>query len=71
MHANKRTGYDKTVRNPRPRTLKRKNPFSPRPDRRRMSLPEVHRQVCDWLRLEAAKELLLRELMSVPERIPA
>ena len=25
MHANKRTGYDKTVRNPRPRTLKRKN----------------------------------------------
>ena len=35
------------------------------------TLPEVHRQVCDWLRLEAAKELLLRELMSVPERIPA
>src|SRR5271166_3845483 len=27
MHANKRTGYDKTVRNPRPRTLKRKNRF--------------------------------------------
>ena len=26
MHDNKRTGYDKTVRNPRPRTLKRKNP---------------------------------------------
>src|SRR5271157_3463674 len=25
MHDNKRTGYDKTVRNPRPRTLKRKN----------------------------------------------
>ena len=48
-----------------------RRPFSPRPDRRRMSLPEVHRQVCDWLRLEAAKELLLRELMSVPERIPA
>jgi hypothetical protein len=47
------------------------HPFSPRPDRRRMSLPEVHRQVCDWLRLEAAKELLLRELMSVPERVPA
>ena len=36
-----------------------------------VSLPEVHRQVCDWLRLEAAKELLLRELMSVPERVPA
>ncbi len=44
MHDNKRTGYDKTVRNPRPRTLKRKNPeiaprqapraldHSPRPD---------------------------------------
>ena len=27
MHDNKRTGYDKTVRNPRPRTLKRKNLF--------------------------------------------
>ena len=34
-----------------------------------MSLPEVHRQVCDWFRLEAAKEMLLRELMSVPERV--
>ena len=48
-----------------------RRPFSPRPDRRRMSLPEVHRHIFDWLRLEAAKELLLRELMSVPERIPA
>jgi len=44
-----------------------------------MPLPEVHRQVVDWLRLEAAKELLLpelrnslqREFMTVPERIPA
>jgi hypothetical protein len=36
-----------------------------------VSLPEVHRQICDWLRLEAAKEWLLRELMTVPERIPA
>jgi hypothetical protein len=36
-----------------------------------MSLPEVHRQICDWLRLEAAKELLSREFMTVPERIPA
>ena len=45
--------------------------FPPRPDRRRVSLPEVHRQICDWLRLEAAKELLSRELMSVPERAPA
>jgi DNA primase len=26
VHANKGTGYEKTVRNPRPRTLKRKNP---------------------------------------------
>src|SRR5271157_1414720 len=31
MHDNKRTGYDKTVRNPRPRTLKRKNRLSYRP----------------------------------------
>ena len=58
-------------RQERARSGRPRRPFSPRPDRRRMSLPEVHRQVCDWLRLEAAKELLLRELMSVPERIPA
>ena len=58
-------------RQERARPGRPRRPFSPRPDRRRMSLPEVHRQVCDWLRLEAAKELLLRELMSVPERIPA
>jgi hypothetical protein len=36
-----------------------------------VSLPEVHRQISDWLRLEAAKELLSRELMTVPERVPA
>jgi hypothetical protein len=36
-----------------------------------MSLPEVHRQVVDWLRLEAINELLRREFMTVPERIPA
>jgi hypothetical protein len=36
-----------------------------------MTLPEVHRQIIDWLRVEAAKELLLRELMTVPERVPA
>jgi hypothetical protein len=58
-------------RQERARSGRPRRPFSPRPDRRRMSLPEVHRQVCDWLRLEAAKELLVRELMSVPERIPA
>jgi len=45
--------------------------FPPRPDRRRLSLPEVHRQIGDWLRLEAVKELLLREFMTVPERVPA
>ena len=58
-------------RQERARPGRPRRPFSPRPDRRRVSLPEVHRQVCDWLRLEAAKELLLRELMSVPERVPA
>jgi hypothetical protein len=44
-----------------------------------VSLPEVHRQIADWLRLEAVKELLRRELrewlrqefMTVPERVPA
>jgi hypothetical protein len=36
-----------------------------------MSLPEVHRQVVDWLRLEAVRELVRREFMAVPERIPA
>ena len=36
-----------------------------------MSLPEVHRQITDWLRLEAAKEWLRQEFMAVPERIPA
>ena len=45
--------------------------FPPQPDRRRESLPEVHRQVCDCLRLETAKELLSREIMTVPERVPA
>src|SRR3954470_5294699 len=58
-------------RQERARPGRPRRPFSPRPDRRRMSLPEVHRQISDWLRLEAANELLLRELMSVPERVPA
>jgi SRSO17 transposase len=58
-------------RQERARAGRPRRPFSPRPDRRRLPLPEVHRQICDWLRLEAAKELLLRELMSVPERTPA
>jgi hypothetical protein len=58
-------------RQERARMGRPRRPFSLRPDRRRISLPEVHRQVCDWLRLEAAKELMLRELMSVAERVPA
>jgi SRSO17 transposase len=45
--------------------------FPPRPDRRRISLPEVHRLICDWLRIEAAREWLSREFMTVPERVPA
>ena len=31
----------------------------------------VHRLICDWLRIEAAREWLSRELMTVPERVPA
>jgi len=39
----------------------------------------VHRQIVDWLRVEAIKEwvqrglgaIVLREFMTVPERIPA
>jgi hypothetical protein len=58
-------------RQERARSGRPRRPFSPRPDRRRMSLPEVHRLITDWLRLEAAKELLSREFMTVPERIPA
>src|SRR3954465_3462871 len=58
-------------RQERARPGRPRRPFSPRPDRRRTSLPEVHRQITDWLRLEAAKELLSREFMTVPERIPA
>jgi hypothetical protein len=44
--------------------------FPPRTDRRRISLTEVQRRICDWLRHEAAGELVLRELMSVLERVP-
>jgi len=58
-------------RQQRTRPGRRRRARSPRPDRRRLSLPEVHRQICDWLRLQAAKELLWREFMTVPERIPA
>ena len=34
--------------------------FPPRPDRRRVPLPEVHRQVVDWLRWEARREFEAR-----------
>src|SRR3954453_22413058 len=58
-------------RQERARSGRPRRPFSPRPDRRRTSLPEVHRQITDWLRLEAAKEWRSREFLTVPERIPA
>ena len=58
-------------RQTRRRPGRRRRARSPRPDRRRVSLPEVHRQICDWLRLQAANEWLWREFMTVPERIPA
>jgi hypothetical protein len=58
-------------RQERARSGRPRRPFSPRPDRRRTSLPVVHRQITDWLRLEAAKEWLSREFLTVPERIPA
>jgi hypothetical protein len=34
-------------------------------------LPAVHRRISDWLRIQAIEELVLRELMTVPERVPA
>jgi SRSO17 transposase len=58
-------------RQTRRRPGRRRRARSPRPDRRRVSLPEVHRQICDWLRLQAANEWLWREFMTVPKRIPA
>ena len=38
--------------------------FPPRPDRRRVSLPKVHRQVIDWLRREAIRELVAKEFIA-------
>ena len=58
-------------RQERARPGRPRSPFSPRPDRRRATLPEVHRQISDWLRAQAAREWVLRELMSIPERVPA
>ena len=37
--------------------------FPPRPDRRRLSLPEVHRRVSEWLRQTAIRELLALGLL--------
>lgn len=33
--------------------------FPPRQDRRRVSLPEMHRYIIEWLRFEAIRELIL------------
>jgi hypothetical protein len=38
--------------------------FPPRPDRRRVSLPEVHRRVIDWLWREAIRELGAKEFIA-------
>jgi len=38
-------------------------PAMPRADRRRTPLPEIHRQVSDWLRREAIRELVARNLI--------
>ena len=38
--------------------------FSPRPDRRRLPLPEVHRRVSEWLRRAAICELLALGLIT-------
>jgi len=37
--------------------------FPPRPDRRRMPLPEVHRRVSEWLRCAAIRELMELDLI--------
>jgi hypothetical protein len=37
--------------------------FPPRPDRRRLPLPEVHRRVVDWLLWEAIRQFSARELI--------
>ncbi len=37
--------------------------FPPRPDRRRRSLPAIHRQISEWLRLEALCELIALDLI--------
>ena len=38
--------------------------FPPRPDRRRLPLPEVHRRVSEWLRRAAIRELLALGLIT-------
>src|SRR5215469_3893977 len=37
--------------------------FPPRPDRRRMPLPEVHRRLSEWLRCAAIREFIASGLI--------
>ena len=37
--------------------------FPPRPDRRRMALPELHRRLSEWLRCAAIRELIASGLI--------
>jgi hypothetical protein len=39
--------------------------FPPRPDRRRVPLPEFHRRVSEWLRRAAIRELIALELIDL------
>ena len=47
----------------RSRRGRRRAAFSPRRDRRRRSLPEVHRRVSEWLRRSAIRELIALQLI--------
>jgi hypothetical protein len=64
-------GQEGQQRPQRTRPVRRRRAFPPRPDRRRQPLPAIQRRICDWLRLQGAKELLLRELLTIRERVPA
>src|SRR5271166_2279509 len=64
MHANKRTGYDKTVRNPRPRTLKRKN--------QQIVIPMTQQQYDDiWQDADRVRSFIEQCARSAPELFPA
>src|SRR5208337_1902623 len=64
MHANKRTGYGKTVRNPRPRTLKRKN--------QQIVIPMTQQQYDDiWQDADRVRSLIEQCARSAPELFPA